>query len=128
MSKVVFKNKEKVVHVEQATVQDVIDMMEAKYLQARKQLVDDLKFAGASETALVKGLTELRENRGITALLLRDAFTLDGAKHIVEHMAKPEDHESIFSAKPNEVVDLALQILGYEYDTEEKVEDDPDPT
>ena len=103
-------------------------MMESKYLQARKQLVDDFKFADASEAAMMKGLAELRENKGITALLLRDAFTLSGAKQIIEHMAKPEDHERIFEAKPNEVVDLALQVLGYEYDHENKGEDDPDPT
>lgn len=128
MSKVVFKTQKSVVHVDQATVQDVIDMMESKYLQARKQLVDDLKFAGASEDALVKGLNELRQNKGITAMLLRDAFTLEGAKQIVEHMAKTEDHETIFASKPDDIVNLALQVLGYEYDHEEKGEDDNSPT
>jgi hypothetical protein len=65
----------------------------------------------------------------MTSDLIREAFTLPGARSIIEHVADPGDHEALLEESPDEVVRIALQILGFNMDTAEGEEADstPDP-
>ena len=123
MSHLTINRHGKAYHVPLATVQDVIDMMDATYARKRMELLADLEAMSASEEAKVKALTELRDRKGLTTDLLREAFTLPGARAIIEHVAKPEDHEAIMEDQPDQIVQVALQVLGFTVDPDEEDEE-----
>ena len=47
---------------------------------------------------------------------MRSAFNLTGATSIISHMVKSPVREAVLKATPDEVVWLALRILGFEND------------
>ncbi len=129
MSHLTVKRSTGTIHVPLASVQDVIDLMDANYARKRIELISDMEAMNASESAKLEAMKELRDRRGMTSDLIREAFTLPGARSIIEHVADPDDHESLLEEPPDEVVRIALQILGFNMDTAEGEEADstPDP-
>jgi len=128
MSHLTVKRSTGTIHVPLATVQDVIDLMDAAYARRRVELISDLEAMNASEESKLKALSDMRERRGMTSDLIRDAFTLPGARCIIEHVADPQHHEVLMEESPDEIVQMALKILGFEVDDEEGAEsDDADP-
>ena len=110
-SKIVVKRKGKTIHVAQARVQDVIDMMEANHRELRDDLIADLDASGIGDAEKLKALEELRAKKGITSDLIRSAFTLPGARRIIEHQTEPADIDAVMDTTPDMLVELALQIL-----------------
>tara|TARA_R110001592_G_scaffold122620_3_gene329549 strand:+ start:2868 stop:3269 length:402 start_codon:yes stop_codon:yes gene_type:complete len=129
-SKVVVKREGKTIKVAQARVQDVIDMMEANHRELRSDLIADLEAGKIDDAGKVKALEELRAKKGITSDLIRSAFTLPGAKRIIEHQAEPDDLEQLLNTTPDRIVELALQVIGWDPEPEEeaKGEDESSPT
>jgi hypothetical protein len=84
MSKIVVKRDDKTFHLEKATVQDVIDLMDEMHKEKRAELLEDLDAAGVTGGEKIEALSELRKTKGITSDLVRSAFTLNGAKKIIE--------------------------------------------
>ena len=82
----------------------------------RIELISDMEAMNASESAKLDAMRDLRDRRGMTSDLIREAFTLPGARSIIEHVADPDDHESLLEEPPDELVRLALQILGFDMD------------
>jgi hypothetical protein len=116
MSHLTVQRQGKAYHIPLATVQDVIDLMDANYAKNRQTLLDDLDAMNASEETKLKAMTEMRERKGMTTDLIREAFTLPGARAILEHVARPEDHEAIFEDAPDKIVQIALEVLGFTVD------------
>jgi hypothetical protein len=118
MSHVTVHRQGKAYHVPLATVQDVIDLMDATYSINRAELIADLDAMSASEDAKVKAIREMRSRKGMTTDLVRQAFTLNGAQMIVEHVVEPEKHEAIMDTTPDDLVQTALLILGFDMNEE----------
>jgi hypothetical protein len=126
MSHLTVKRSTGTIHVPLATVQDVIDLMDANYARRRIELVSDMEAMNASESAKLEAMKELRDRRGMTSDLIREAFTLPGARSIIEHVADPGDHEALLEESPDEIVQIALKILGFEVDDTEAEEGSAD--
>ncbi len=116
MSKIVVKRDDKTFHLEKATVQDVIDLMDEMHKEKRAELLEDLDAAGVTGEEKIKALSELRESKGSTSDLVRSTFTLPGAKKVIEFKADPDKIENICDCTPEKVVYLALEILGFDQD------------
>tara|TARA_R110000824_G_scaffold1991_1_gene9696 strand:- start:9167 stop:9583 length:417 start_codon:yes stop_codon:yes gene_type:complete len=104
----------KTLHVPEATVQDLMSLLDARYDRERSSLLQDLEDIGANSDEKIEQLKELRATKGLTSLLMRSAFELSGATEIIKHVANPNDVEEVLSAAPDDIVWLALKILGYE--------------
>jgi len=114
-------------HVPEATVSDLMSLLEQQFEASRLELIADLEVVGATALEKVDALKELRATKGLTSNLMRSAFELQGATQIIKHICKPEDVEEILQASPDDLVWLALKILGYEAaDPTEEEEQDPD--
>jgi len=128
MSHLTIQRKSKTIKIPMASVQDVIDLMDASYTRRRKELADDMREMEIDDAGRIKALNELRERKGMTTDLIRETFTLPGAHAIIRHMADPENLEDILEEAPDEIVELALKILGFEVGEESadetKEEDD----
>jgi len=130
-SKVVVERSGATLHVKQARVQDVIDMIEAEHDRSRASLIADLEAAGMSGEEKMLALEKLRAEKGLIGNLVRGAFTLDGAVRIIKHQGESDDIDELLNATPDEVITLALQVIGYDLDADnekEKAEDDENPT
>ena len=129
MSHLTVKRNAKTYHVPMATVQNVIDLMDANYAESRKALIEDLKAMDASDEAKIKAMDDLRQRRGMTTDLIRSAFTLAGARAILEHVVDPDEFHEVADTTPDELVQLALQVLGFDVDAESDESEKPaDPT
>jgi hypothetical protein len=124
MSKIVVKRDDKTFHLEKATVQDVIDLMDEMHKEKRAELLEDLDAAGVTGGEKIEALSELRKTKGITSDLVRSAFTLNGAKKIIEFKCQPGEMHGICDCAPDEVVYLALEILGFDREAFETSEED----
>ena len=126
MSHLTVKRSAGTIHVPLASVQDVIDLMDANYARKRIELISDMEAMNASESAKLEAMKELRARRGLTSARVREAFTLPGARSIIEHVADPGDHDALLEESPDEIVQMALKILGFEVDDTEAEEDSED--
>ena len=127
MSHLTVQRHGKAYHVPLATVQDVIDLMDANYAKKRVELLADLDDMNASEETKLKAMAEIRERKGMTTDLIREAFTLPGARSIIQHVAKTEDHAAILEDAPDQIVQVALQVLGFTVDEQNSEEDGERP-
>ena len=114
MSHVTVQRQGKAYHVPLATVQDIIDLMDANYAKARVELLSDLEAMSASEESKLQAMKEMRERKGMTTDLIRQAFTLEGARAVVEHVVDPAMHAAVMDSTPDELVQTALTILGFD--------------
>ena len=122
MSHLTIQRNSKTIKIPMASVQDVIDLMDESYSRRRKELASDMKEMEIDDAGRIEALKELRERKGMTTDLIREAFTLPGAHAIIRHMADPENLEEILEEAPDEIVQLALQILGFEVGGEDETE------
>jgi hypothetical protein len=129
MSHLTVKRKAKTFHVPLASVQNVIELMDANFSANRKALIQDLADMDASDETKIKAMDDLRQRKGMTTDLIRSAFTLAGARSILEHVVSPEDFDEVVDTTPDDLVQLALQVLGFDIDDDSKGDDAPaDPT
>mgnify|MGYP003118779336 CR=1 FL=1 len=124
MTHISVERQGKTFHVPEATIEDLIALMEEQYSQDRIDMLADLEEIGASDELRLEKLKELRDAKGLTAALMRSAFNLTGATRIITYMVKSPDREAVLDGTPDEVVWLALRILGFESnDSDEPIEE-----
>ena len=61
MSHLTIQRKSKTIKIPMASVQDVIDLMDASYTRRRKELADDMREMEIDDAGRIKALNELRE-------------------------------------------------------------------
>lgn len=119
MTHISVERRGKTFHVPEATVADLIAMMDEQYVEDRIGLLADLEEINADDELRMQKLKELRDTKGLTASLMRSAFNLTGAMRIIRHMVESPEVDEILKGEPDELVWLALRILGFEADEEE---------
>ena len=117
----------KALRVPEATVANIIGLMDHKYQIERVAVLADMEEVGATTEAKYEAIRELREGKGLTTALLRWCFTLEGAVEIIKYLTATEQHEQLLDAPPDELVYLALRLIGYDPpDSDGEQSDDQD--
>ena len=114
MTHISIERNGKTYHVPEASVSDLMSLLDARFEDDRLALLKDLEDIGATIEEKMEQLTEFRATKGLTSVLMRSAFNLRGATQIIKHVADPDDLDQILDAAPDELVWLALKVLGYE--------------
>ncbi len=114
MTHIIARREDKTHKVPVATVADMLSLMDGMLQDARVKLMRDLDDAKASSEDRAKALAQLRAEYGLTAKLMQSAFSLEGAVFIIRHQTPEEDWASILNAPADDLVYIALKILGYE--------------
>ena len=123
MTHILIERGDETLHINEATVADIIGLLEHRHSQARADLLADLEEISATEEAKLEALAKLREDKGMTSALVRSCFTLSGAVDVIKYVVPPEQHERVLDAEPDDVVLLALRVLGFEVDDETTTQD-----
>ena len=97
-------------------VQQIIDLAALRHESERRELVQDLEDAGVpAEDRLVK-LREHRKEVGLSSVIVRSAFSIDGAYRIIKYAMGgefPAEHEGV---DPSNLSSLALACIGVDLD------------
>jgi hypothetical protein len=132
MTHIMVERKGKAIRIPEATIANLIGLMEHKYQQERLIILADLEEVGATVEAKYEAVTQLRESKGLTTALLRWCFSLEGAVEVIRYLSDPSQHEVLLDATPDELVYLALRLVGYDApdedpngDTEEEDRENP---
>jgi len=102
--------------VPRLTVQQVIELGVIRHEEERRSLIEDADAAGLDATERMDVLRKHREQRGISSVIVKSAFTVDGAYRIVKKAMGgtwPSEFESI---DPTDLSTVALGCLGIELD------------
>tara|TARA_R100001510_G_scaffold57782_1_gene67736 strand:+ start:5125 stop:5550 length:426 start_codon:yes stop_codon:yes gene_type:complete len=131
MTHIMVEREGKAIRVPEATVANLIGLMEHKYQQERSAILADMEEVGASPEVKFEAITKLRDDKGLTTALLRWCFSLEGAVQVIKYLTSSEDHDRLLDAPPDELVYLALRLIGYEpsdVDGNSDEEDEQHPT
>ncbi len=101
-------------HVPEATVSDLMSLLDQQFETSRLELLKDLDDVKATAGEKIVALRELRATKGLTSNLMRSAFEIKGATNIIKYVCSPDDVDAILDAAPDDLVWLALKILGFE--------------
>ena len=101
-------------HVPEANVSDLMSLLDQQFEASRLDLIKDLDDIQATAGEKIVALKELRAAKGLTSNLMRSAFELEGATNIIKYVCDPKDVDSVLDATPDDIVWLALKILGFE--------------
>jgi hypothetical protein len=123
MTHIMVERGGKAIRVPEATVANLIGLMEHKYQIERMAILADMEEVGASTEARFDAISKLRESKGLTTALLRWCFSLEGAVEVIKYLTSTEEHDQLLAAPPDELVYLALRLIGYD---PPDVEDDAD--
>ena len=126
MTHIMSERNGKSVRIPEPSVANLIGLMEHKYQIERMAILADLEEVGASTEAKYKAMNELREAKGLTSVLLRWCFTLEGAVEVIKYLTDTKIHDEMLDATPDELVFLALRLVGYEAPDEQADPDDAD--
>lgn len=114
MTHIMVERAGKSVRVPEATVANLIGLMEHKYQQERLAILADLEEVGATVETKYEAVSQLRESKGLTTALLRWCFSLDGAVAVIKYLTDTSLHDALLEATPDELVYLALRLVGYD--------------
>ena len=128
MSHIMVERGGKAIRVPEATVANLIGLMEHKYQGERSAILADMEECGASTEAKYDAIRELRESKGLTTALLRWCFSLEGAVEVIKYLTDSSQHDQLIDAPPDELVYLALRLIGYDPPDEQEADDDEDET
>lgn len=125
MSHVVFERDGETITIEEATVAQVIGLMDHQFERQRKELIEDLDSVGAPADLKLDEVRKLRDDKGLTSKIIRHAFSLRGAMEVIEYVVPDGKREKALRGDPDELVWLALRLLGFDLsDVDEKNEAD----
>tara|TARA_R110000824_G_scaffold367453_4_gene556637 strand:+ start:227 stop:613 length:387 start_codon:yes stop_codon:yes gene_type:complete len=124
---IVLQRNGRTIQVPEATIGQLISMMEEQYRNDRELLLADLQSLNASDDSKLAALETLRNERGLTAKMARTAFTLEGAVGILKAVANPSDIDEVLDADKDALTFLALRVLGFQHE-ETKEEGEKEPT
>ena len=105
-------------------VQQIIDLSTLRHERDRLELVNDLEDAGVPTEERFEQLREHRNQTGLSSIIVRSAFTVQGAYQIIRLAMGGEFPESLAGLEPTEMSRIALQCLGV--DIEQFETDDED--
>ncbi len=96
-------------------VQQIIDLAVLRHERERKELVQDLEDAGVDPDDRLQRLREHRKEVGLSSVIVRWAFSVDGAYNIVR-MAMGEFPAELEGMDPGNLSRLALACIGVDLD------------
>ena len=105
-------------------IQQIIDLSTRRFEKDRLDLVSDLNDAGVDAVERLDQLREHRKECGLSSVIVRSAFSVEGAISIVSAAMGGELPEQFASISPDEMSRLALGCIGVELEdkTEDKAE------
>ena len=96
-------------------VQQIIDLAVLRHERERKELVQDLEDAGVDPDDRLQRLREHRKEVGLSSVIVRWAFSVDGAYNIIR-MAMGEFPAELEGFGPANLSKLALACIGVDLD------------
>jgi hypothetical protein len=93
-------------------VQQIIDLSTLRHESDRRDLVRDLEEAGVEAEERFAKLREHRDQAGLSSIIIRSAFTVQGAFQIIRLAMGGEFPDSMAGMEPTELSKIALQCLG----------------
>ena len=97
-------------------VQEIIDLAVLRHERERRELVQDLEDAGVSAEERFERLRTHRKEIGLSSVVVRSAFTVDGAFQIIRLAMKGEFPAELEGLDPNNLSRLALACIGIDLD------------
>lgn len=97
-------------------VQQIIDLGVLRHERERKALLEDLEDAEATTEERLEKLREHRDQKGLSSILVRSAFSVDGAYQIVRLAMGGEYPERLEGLDPTKLSRLALACIGIDLD------------
>tara|TARA_R100001460_G_scaffold23359_5_gene47105 strand:+ start:509 stop:952 length:444 start_codon:yes stop_codon:yes gene_type:complete len=101
-------------------VQQIIELSTHRHERDRLDLIKDLEDSGASTEERLEMLRDHRNQAGLSSIIVRSAFTVDGAYSVIEAAMGGEFPASFSSLEPTLMSKIALQCLGVDVDEIEK--------
>lgn len=96
-------------------VQQIIDLAVLRHERERKELVQDLEDAGVDPEDRLERLRQHRKEVGLSSVIVRWAFSVDGAYNIIR-MAMGEFPAELEGFGPANLSKLALACIGVDLD------------
>lgn len=128
MSHIMVERGGKAIRVPEASVANLIGLMDHKYHLERVAILADLEEVGATTEAKYAAIRDLRESKSLTTALLRWCFSLEGAVEVIKYLTDSSLHDQLLDAPVDELVYLALRLIGYDPPDEEADGSDEDET
>lgn len=97
-------------------VQELIDLSTLRHDRERRELLQDLEAAGIEPEAKLEALREHRKSRGLSSVIVRAAFTVEGAWSILRVALADEIPEELKSLDPTTLSRTALACIGIDLD------------
>ena len=98
-------------------VQQIIELSTVRHERDRLDLIED---SGASTEERLEMLRDHRNQAGLSSIIVRSAFTVEGAYMVIEAAMGGEFPASFSSLEPTLMSKIALQCLGVDVDEIEK--------
>tara|TARA_R100000388_G_C7187624_1_gene131870 strand:+ start:381 stop:794 length:414 start_codon:yes stop_codon:yes gene_type:complete len=95
-------------------VQQIIDLATLQHDRERGLLIEDADEAGLSPEEKMKVLRDHRKERGLSATIVRSAFSVDGAHRIIRCALDGEYPAALETIDPTQITNIALGCLGVE--------------
>ena len=96
-------------------VQQIIDLATLQHDRDRKQLLEDAEDAGLDSNEKMEMLQEHRKERGLSATIIRSAFSVDGAYKIIRSALDGEFPSELETIDAKELTTIALGCLGVDF-------------
>jgi hypothetical protein len=97
-------------------VQDIIDLQTLRFDRERRELIEDLEAAGVSSDDRLATLRKHRQERGLSSVIVRAAFSVEGAWSIVRSALKDDIPEPLREMDPQTLSRTALACIGIDLD------------
>tara|TARA_R100000700_G_C3072673_1_gene82071 strand:+ start:16 stop:456 length:441 start_codon:yes stop_codon:yes gene_type:complete len=104
-------------------VQQIIDLQVLRHERDRLELIKDLEDSGVPSDERLERLREHRNQAGLASVIVRSAFTIQGAHQIIRLAMDGEFPDSFGGLEPTEISKIALKCIGLNLD---EFEDDED--
>ena len=102
--------------VPRLTVQQVIELSVLRDEEDRRSLISDADEAGLDPDSKMAVLRVHREQRGLSSLVVRSAFSIDGAYRIVKMAMGGTMPAELETYDPSDLSTVALGCLGVDLD------------
>ncbi len=97
-------------------VQQIIDLAVLRHERERRDLIQDLEDAGVPADDRLERLRQHRKEVGLSSVIVRWAFSVDGAYQILKMAMGDQFPEEFEGLDPANLSSLALQCIGVDLD------------
>lgn len=97
-------------------VQQIIDLAALRHEAERRELVLDLEDAGVPAEERLERLRTHRKEIGLSSVIVRSAFSLEGAYRIIKYAMGGEFPSELEGMDPSNLSSLALACIGIDLD------------